>query len=286
MRVLAGIVTYNPDIGRLTSSIYELLEQVDEIVIFDNNSKNIKLILDFVNHFAKTVSVICNKDNLGVANAFNHILMFGKEKNYKWVLILDQDSVVSPQLISRYTTYLEKCVDPNIALLTCNIIDRNIKNIHTICNNSKEIDIDYCISSGTFNNISILENIGLYDEKMFIDKVDTEICMRIKKKGYRIVRLNYNGLLHEIGSARRVKILFRQWDMYNHSYIRRFYACRNSIYLLKKYRNVKALKEVLGEIFRSFLILLYEIDRIKKTFYAFKGFFMGYLFNLSFGGRE
>ena len=37
----AGIVTYNPDITRLVENINAIYNQVDNVIIVDNNSKNI-----------------------------------------------------------------------------------------------------------------------------------------------------------------------------------------------------------------------------------------------------
>ena len=42
MKVAAGIVLFNPDLKRLEENVCAVKSQVDEIIFFDNGSKNIK----------------------------------------------------------------------------------------------------------------------------------------------------------------------------------------------------------------------------------------------------
>ena len=46
IKIIATIVTYNPDIDRLSENIKSVYCQVDEIYIYDNASKNVNQILD------------------------------------------------------------------------------------------------------------------------------------------------------------------------------------------------------------------------------------------------
>ena len=46
-KIAAGIVLYNSEIERLRENINAVKTQVDQIIFFDNNSKNIKN--DFIN---------------------------------------------------------------------------------------------------------------------------------------------------------------------------------------------------------------------------------------------
>lgn len=41
MRVLAGIVLYNPEIGRLQENIDAIYQQVDTVLLIENGSSNI-----------------------------------------------------------------------------------------------------------------------------------------------------------------------------------------------------------------------------------------------------
>ena len=59
MRVLGGVVTYNPDIERFKSNIYSLMKQVDYLYLFDNGSKNFNEIRQVVSEFSEKIYIWC-----------------------------------------------------------------------------------------------------------------------------------------------------------------------------------------------------------------------------------
>ena len=42
MKYIAGIVLYNPDLGRLKENIESICKQVDKVILIDNGSDNIR----------------------------------------------------------------------------------------------------------------------------------------------------------------------------------------------------------------------------------------------------
>ena len=271
MNICAGIVLFNPEIERLNENIEHIRKQVPMLILVDNGSSNLEdvksLICDLPN-----IILLENGKNLGIAQALNCILRKAQKEHYEWVLTLDQDSVATDGLIREYREFLENCSEKNIGCLTCNIVDRNFS-LEKRETGFK--DIDYCITSGSLMNVEITLSMGGFDESMFIDKVDCDICINLKRRGYRIIRVAYDGLLHEIGHAKQINLGFRKWELYNHSSFRRYYMCRNASYLLKKYHNRYVLKMFLKEIFQFFLVLLFEEDKKEKAEQSIKGFFDG-----------
>lgn len=272
MKICAGIVLFNPEIERLNENIEHIRKQVPMLILVDNGSSNLEdvksLICDVPN-----IILLENGKNLGIAQALNRILRNAQKEHYEWVLTLDQDSVATDGLIDAYREFLENCSEKNIGCLTCNIVDRNFSL------EKRETgfeEIDYCITSGSLMNVEITLSVGGFDESMFIDKVDCDVCINLKQHGYRIVRIAYEGLLHEIGHAKQIDLGFRKWELYNHSSFRRYYMCRNASYLLKKYCNGYVFKMFLKEIFQFFLVLLFEDDKKEKAGKSIKGFFDGF----------
>lgn len=272
MNICASIVLFNPEIERLNENIEHIRKQVPMLILVDNGSSNLedikRLICDLPN-----IILLENGKNLGIAQALNCILKQSKKEHYEWVLTLDQDSVANDGLIKAYRGFLENCPEKNIGCLTCNIVDRNF-NLEKRKTGFE--DIDYCITSGSLMNIEITLRVGGFDESMFIDKVDCDVCINLKKHGYRIVRVAYDGLLHEIGHAKQINLGFRKWELYNHSSFRRYYMCRNASYLLKKYHSGYVFKMFLKEIFQFFLVLLFEDDKKEKAGKSIKGFIDGF----------
>lgn len=273
MKICAGIVLFNPEMERLTENIKHIWRQVPLLILVDNGSKNLTDVKKLISNLPNII-LIENKKNLGIAQALNSILNRAKKESYNWVLTLDQDSVVNDNLVNIYIKFLTEQPNNDIGCLSCNIIDRNFD----LEKKKKGFEeIDYCITSGSLMNIDMTLGIGGFDESMFIDKVDCDICINLRKHGYRIVRVDYNGLLHEIGHAKQINLGFRKWELYNHSSFRRYYMCRNASYLLKKYRNIYVLKIFFKEILQFFLVLLFEDDRKEKMSKSIKGFVDGFM---------
>lgn len=270
MKILAGIVLYNPDIERLQENLNTISGQVDEILLIDNGSTNTSRIKSLCG--GGNYLVIFNKDNLGISHALNQILSYSIQNDYDWFITLDQDSVANCYLIENYKSFLQTHPEINCGCITSNIIDRNFERKEKYNNNCDYKIINYCITSGSMMNANIISSIGGFDDQMFIDKVDTEICIRMTNNGYQIIRINFDGVLHEIGHAKQINLVFRKWDLYNHPPVRRYYMCRNAVYLLKKYHSAYTLKVLMGEILQTILVLIHEDQKKKKFTFSFYGY--------------
>lgn len=200
-KICAGIVLYNPDLKRLMDNIDNIVAQVDKVFLVDNGSVNIKQVKQ-LHEYSEKVSLICNARNMGIAMALNQLANEAKGQGYTWILTLDQDSVCQPKLIDTYEKYIGM---PNVGILTCNIIDRNF-GVESYTKKAEYEECNFCITSGALLNINAWEKVGGFDNKMFIDKVDYDLCLSMRERGIKIVRVNYNGLLHEIGHAKKINI--------------------------------------------------------------------------------
>lgn len=270
LEIAAGIVLFNPEINRLKANIDAISSQVNKVFLVDNGSKNrseIEKIVTFYNN----ISIQYLDENMGIAFALNKLVKNAKNNAFTWIVTLDQDSICNNELVKNYKELIAKLNDKNIGCFTCNIIDRNYFRKEKHSEGSYKY-IKYCITSGSLMNISALERLGGFDEKMFIDKVDTEICIRLLMNKYKIVRMNYDGLLHEIGHAKQINLGFRKWELYNHKAIRRYYMTRNSVYLFKKFHTLYTFKLLIGEIFQSLLVLIFENDKVEKLMMESNGF--------------
>lgn len=279
MKVCAGIVLYNPDIDRLKENIDAIYNQVDEVILIDNASSNISNINLLVDMYRK-VLLVKNDKNLGIAEACNQILTIAQKNKCEWALMLDQDSVAQKDLISQY---LKFCFVKDVAIITCNINDRNFKeNDEDDENEYKEVE--KCISSGSFVNVTIAQRIGAYDSKMFIDRVDTDFCYRIIENNYKILRINYDGLLHEVGNKTYIKKIFGK-DVYvfNHSPFRSYYIIRNGVYFFRKhYKYIDNKLQFYLSIYRRILVFVFfENYKLKKLIASIKGLIVGHFMKVN-----
>ena len=269
-RICAGVVLYNPDLERLKRNLDAILSQIDSIVCVDNGSTNIGCIKEYL--VDRNITLIENGSNLGIAKALNQIVKWGWDQGFKWALLLDQDSIPDKTLINKYEPLLNEnkvgIICPRIIDINSNEKNNASREKITIINNATDV-----ITSGSCVNIDVALIIGGFDERLFIDYVDTDFQERCLRNEYIIYRINETFILHEVGKMTvhclgKIKILCS-----NHSSFRRYYMVRNRLYYQRKYFGYKAyLKEKIRLCFGTIKIIIYEEDKIKKIKATYRGF--------------
>ena len=270
---IAGIVTFNPNIQRLKENIDSIMVQADKVLIVDNASINIDDIERLIEPYENIIIFKYNK-NKGIAEALNQIGSYALKHNCDWFLTLDQDSICYTDLIEKYEQEKEK----NIAIMTCNIEDRNMGSLEVDCSSSY---VDFCITSGSYVNTAIWHKLSGFDEVLFIDKVDTDYCYRSILNGYKIKRISYFGILHEVGTqSKRHRIAGKEFVVFNHAPIRCYYIVRNQIYFSRKHRKSLgfwgSIRYARTAWTRGIVYLLFEHNKIKKLKSWIKGIIDGY----------
>lgn len=269
--VCCGIVTYNPQLERLRDCITSVSNQVYEIIIFDNGSRNIDDIKNEVLQY-KNVKIVSNEVNLGIATALSRIMNYAYEHDYDWVISLDQDSVLKEGSVRKYLEYSRQL--QHVGMLTCLIKDRNFIDEKNENQQSPVVEVEYCITSGAFTSVEAYMSTPGYDESFFIDYVDFDLCYSLKERKYKIYRINHVGILHEVGKGENRKILWKTIVVYHEKPWRFYYIARNIRKMGKKHRVLFPFYRVAKkEITLLARIILFEDDKISKLKYFFKGIF-------------
>ncbi len=267
IKIITGIVLFNPELERLKENVDAIHGRTDMIVFVDNGSANAEQIMDFLSQY-DNVSVIRNENNAGIARALNQICEFAEQKNADYVLTLDQDSVCPPNIISEY----RKHIGENTGILCPLIKDRN-HNLDKIESDCDITEVKKCITSASLMNIKAWKSVNGFDESMFIDGVDFDICIRIRKRGFSIIRVNTVTLIHEIGKITVRRFLLWNVRVKNHSAFRKYYIARNIIYLARKQKSVlKVMKSYLQVLKQWICVLLYENEKRNKLKEIQRGF--------------
>lgn len=263
--ICAVIISYNPD-KDMIEGINSILKQQINIVIVDNGSSKEKL--KFLEEISSKngISLIKNGTNLGIAKALNIGVKNAISKGYKWVLTLDQDSILSDDMVKNMVICYENLDNKeNVMILAPNHKEKEASsdNIETGCT-----EVLTEITSGNLVKSEAFENVGFFDEKMFIDLVDHEFCLRLNKLGYKVIRVNNALLLHSLGNTTYNNFFGKKISTSNHSALRRYYMSRNRMYIWSKYLSdfpdwiKKDKKLFISEIIR---ILLFENKKIDKV---------------------
>lgn len=263
IKILSGIVLFNPDITRLESNISAISKQTDTVILIDNGSENILDIEKMVSIFPSTKLKKLG-ENKGIAFALNEIGSYALKHKFDYFITLDQDSVVLDGLVDEYKKYLNL---PNLGQLTNYIDDRN----NPIDRSKIRLRENGAITSSALMPSAVYAAGIRYDDQLFIDKVDFDINIQLKRAGYKSYQIPFVGLLHEVGNQTEHSFLGMRITTYNHSAMRRYYITRNSIYLIKKYGFKESGGFLIGDISRFIKTFLYEKNKMNKNIASLKG---------------
>ena len=124
-------------------------------------------------------------------------------------------------------------------------------------------------------NIQAWKDVGGFDERMFIDLVDTDFCLRLRRAGYKNIQLTSVVLNHNLGNPITKRILFTNFSTTNHSAFRKYYRVRNNIYIARK-----GLSSPLKAFYHIWVIfwetVFLEPQKKEKMKSIFRGVFEGF----------
>lgn len=272
--ICAVVITYHPDIG-LRERIEQIRHQVDKLLIVDNNSATDCITMIQRISADLDVDVIENESNLGVAEALNQGFKYAEHfgGRYAWVLTLDQDTYCYPKLIERLISAYENCpFREEVGIIGTNYQEKTTGRIlhHTEANESWE-EVKNLPTSGCITSLAAFSEVGDFRRDLFIDYVDTEFCMRLRNKGYRVLISPKIGMIHPLGYYRTSK--FHKWlrgssKVTSYPPLRHYYWTRNGVKLIWENfsRDISwSINEAYYLFFRRIItILLFEDKKIIK----------------------
>ena len=244
--ISAVIVAYYPEIVLFEQLMCSVIHQVDRVIIVDNTPEPFEKIDSFIARYFGVLLYLHLGKNAGIASAQNIGIRRSLELGCTHVMFLDQDSTPAPDMVKKLISEEEHLIragnrvaavgplfvenktgEPSHAIKH-GFLKVNRIRINPACNEAQESD--YIIASGALVRISVLNQIGLMLEDLFIDWVDVEWGLRAKWNGYRSFIIPHAVLNHNLGD-RVIRIYGRNVAL--HSDIRHYYLVRNAVYLLR-----------------------------------------------------
>jgi rhamnosyltransferase len=260
--VCAVIVTYHPGADLLRNA-FLLSSQVGTIVIVDNSSSGDSG--ERINELRRQIActVIRNERNLGLAAALNAGFRFAIEKQYEWIVAFDQDSTVTEGFIE---ALLDVARSSTMAGVVCPIYKDRLSMTDMVMPRGPSGELLTAMTSGSMFRRSTFLAAGPFDEKLFIDSVDNEYCLRIRSMGLHIIQSERAILLHSLGRITFKRFMGKKLVATNHSAARRYYMTRNRLFVLLQHpRDLSWMRFDVHEIFRELAsILLVEEHKVAK----------------------
>jgi GT2 family glycosyltransferase len=187
------------------------------------------------------VILIENSTNLGFAGGNNVGIQHALRNGAEFVMLLNSDTEVTPGLLSGLVAAAE--ADSRIGMLGPKILYHDQANIiwsaggtlsrygepgHRRVNEPDECvveavqDVDYVTGCAILVKSTVIQRIGLLDERFFIYFEEAEWCTRAKRAGFRVVYVPQASMWHKI-----------RMDARNHSRRYLYLMARNRLLYLR-----------------------------------------------------
>ena len=246
-RVCAVVVTYRTG-ERLRHNLRATMAQVDRVVVVDNGSGPETLgILDvLVRSSDGRLEVLANERNQGLARAQNQGIVRAMGAGYRWVLLLDDDSLPAPGMVGAlFTAYREAPRSRPIGLVVPRIERTGLGREQAYAVSGHPLafsrrtfgaqpmlyDLVFAIASGSLIPAAAIECVGNMREEFFIDYVDVDFCLRLREAGYTIIAVAAAHLTHRLGRTEQKRLGGRALAVTHHDAWRRYHIFRNRVTL-------------------------------------------------------
>jgi len=289
------IVNYNAGdlLSRCIDSIYRYVKKhTFEVIVFDNNSSDRSI--ESVEMLNYDVRILKNNENIGFTKGNNKAYSFSRGKN---ILFLNPDTEIVDSSIDDLLFILgsdnsigvsaPKLIYPDGSLqYSC----RNFPLVKYVLydalflskffarsryfgryrlshwGHDRDIDVDWVSGACMMTRRSVIEKVGLFDERFFMYCEEVDLCKRISNSGLRIHYLSSAKVIHYEGQSSK---LVKQRSVLN-----------SKVSLLKYFEKHAGMKHVvavfaieeIGLFLRALLSLLSSFSNFKV--YSFTFFFL------------
>lgn len=284
---ICGIVVVSRADPALGHRLASVARQVGTIVVVVNG----RVLVD-TGHVAasigRSVFLLQNQQNLGIAAALNQGLRYASDLACEWALTLDQDSNPAPDMVMRQIEAYRQAKEPDrLCIVAPRVINRGLGTearylrnafgpfyARVPCEGDALEEVTTVISSGSLIRLEAFRELGGFRDDFFIDYVDTEFCLRALSRGYRIIVACGARLEHQLGQRTRESVGPLTFYPTHHSPVRWYYMSRNRIPMIRTYgfRFPHWLSyEIVAGFYVLLRMLLTEDERAEKL----KAFFRG-----------
>jgi rhamnosyltransferase len=268
--IAAVVVLYRPDASAL-DNIAAYARQVDRVFAVDNTETPDPAFVARLAGF-ENLEYVPLGDNLGIATALNVGVERARDSGHAWALTMDQDSTATPDMVERLTHCAGSCDIPlPIGIISPVQADEGGPEFTAVLACRLALTV---ITSGDLLNVEAWEKVGRFDDGLFIDQVDHDMCLKMRADGYAVIRCGAARMLHRVGALKEYRFPRHAYTT-NHSPLRRYYITRNRFIVGTRYgaqfpefrkREMRALRRELAKV------VLYEDRKTAKLLMSWRGY--------------
>lgn len=232
-QLFAGAVTFEPSAEQLEVTCRQLALFWPNCAIVDNSvSSQGRRSVERASTASK-IPLVGGGTNTGTSGGLNELVRIASRDGSRWLLYLDQDSRLDDAFVARLASL--DSLDPSVAAVGSTYArDRAQEPILDSSRWSNDfIRVGYVIASGTCWRLDSLLAVGGCDERFFLDLVDHELCLRLRRAGQTILVDRRRRIWHPIGDDSVTGPFGIQSSL--HPAWRRRLMWRNSVLLVRRY---------------------------------------------------
>lgn len=244
-KVTVILVNYNGynDTVECVKSLKQIEYDNYEIIVV-NNGSTYKPIEWQQNYLMEHTVYVEINDNLGFSGGNNIGIRMAIENKSDYVLLLNNDTVVTPDCLQVMVETAEKFEDVGAIGGKINFLNRqdliwygggsydfqkgNVKHWkynQKDCKSEENVqEVSFITGCLMLIPISVIDVVGLLDESFFLYAEDLELCCRILKNKYKLLYCPDAQIYHKVSASTGRK-----------SYLTQYYMERNNLYVVKMY---------------------------------------------------
>jgi rhamnosyltransferase len=230
-RQAAGVVVlYNPD-ADVAANLLTYAHDVGRLYVVDNSEVPLPSELETLIAGSPRMEHIRFGENLGIARALNEGARRAFADGYEWLLTMDQDSRASEGMVRRLWEFAVSDTIPRVAIAAARA-DTPSRKPYPV---RGVTELPVVITSGNLLRLAAWHEVGGWEDKLFIDGVDTIFSLALRETGWMIVRINDAVLHHRLGRSELRRFMGVRMVPTHHSALRKYYIARNRVYMHRKY---------------------------------------------------
>lgn len=238
-----AIIIVNWNTGQRTvECLKQLAQQTHQrltIFVVDNGSDDQSV--ELIKREAPAAYVIALPHNLGFAAGVNRALVYALSRNVEYILLLNNDTIIPPNLIECLVARMEQ--EPHIGIATPKIYKTgHYKQLWGIGGRMRyawltvesmgqtdrgqfdRYEFDFVFGAVMFVRRTVFETIGDLDERYFMYYEDIDFCLRARAAGFRIAVFPDIQVMHEGGVSTRT-----------YDYLREYYHIRSRLIFFRRW---------------------------------------------------
>jgi rhamnosyltransferase len=238
-QVIAVIPTFHPD-TEVVARLQRLVAQVDGVIVVDDGSGTAAD--EVLESLADAgIEVIRFSTNAGIATALNAGLRHAIESGADYLLTVDQDTDLPGDYVAvGLDIFRRASIATRLGIVAADKVN-GAPAIPVAISPEGFGLVPEAIQTGQLIARWCFEAAGLFDERLVIDCVDTEYCLRAGDHGIRIAVATGTDIRHSIGRRAELRPFgvpmrhrgSRRVATYQyHSPFRRYYIARNNVDLV------------------------------------------------------